>query len=401
MGPSIPVLAQTLVDIRTTQAIRSDAGTISYRAAIGDCTDLTSVQISAGGTQETLEPSQASRVSSSPIACEFAFNGVGDGSLNPQVTLNFRDASTQVYAESFQVENNDPSLTFDSVSLAEVAGTQQLIIQVTASDDTDLQYVSIAATGLRASDLRSAGGVVDKARQTAFASSQGNIRTYPKTDDQTQFSLSIPVTQALDANAIAHDGVVLLDVSAVDASGNQVNFSKIAFTGSDVNETALGLQVAPTKLIFTNSLETATIVPYVDFQFRGLTPLPGLGNGVSYVSSHPDLVDVTPGGLVYPLQETGANSVTITVTYPGVGPVDIPVEVNFSKVLTQLQVAGLNANGQLELERLNSWFDLPAVTGLFDDGSTAEIGTQLQFEYILGTGASGILQVDTDGRLLA
>ncbi|MGD8594287.1 MAG: hypothetical protein PVF82_15750, partial [Gammaproteobacteria bacterium] len=317
MGPSIPVLAQTLVDIRTTQAIGSSAGTISYRAAIGDCTDLTSIQISAGGTQETLEPSQASRVENSPTACDFSFNGTGDGMLNPQVTLNFRDGSNQVFTETFQVEQNPPDLKFSSVSIQLLDGVQHIIVQAEANDDVDLSYVAFSVSGIKASTLRASGGVIDDAKAEAFADTGGMVRIYPEQESQTLYALTVPVTQTLDADTIAHDGVVLLDIMAVDASGNQQSVSTIAFTGDDVIEEASALSVSPSQVIFSTMLETATIIPSVDFQFRGLTKLPGAGSGVSYVSSHPDLIAVTPGGVVYPLQETNGQSVTITVGYPG------------------------------------------------------------------------------------
>lgn len=57
---------------------------------------------------------------------------------------------------------------------------------------------------------------------------------------------------------------------AVDASGNQKSFSTIAFTGDNVDEVANSLVASPSRIIFTNLLETATIGPSVDFQFRGL-----------------------------------------------------------------------------------------------------------------------------------
>jgi hypothetical protein len=62
-------------------------------------------------------------------------------------------------------------------------------------------------------------------------------------------------------------------------------------------------------------LETATLIPSVAFQFRGLTPLPGPGNGIAYESSHPDLIGVTAGGTVYPLAETNGANIPDYVTF--------------------------------------------------------------------------------------
>ncbi|MCG8435138.1 MAG: Ig-like domain-containing protein, partial [Gammaproteobacteria bacterium] len=316
-------------------------------------------------------------------------------------TLDFQDGSQQFHSEEFSVEDNSPSLTFNKVSIADVEGQQFLVVEVSADDDVDMRHVGVDMTGLRASDLRSAGGVIAKAREQAFADTQGTIRVHPEFDGQTQFLLSVPVSRPLSPEAIASDGVVFLGLVAVDASGNQRATSTIAFTGDDVVEEATQLTASPTAIIFNNLLQTASIVPSVDFQFRGVTPLPGAGNGVRYSSSHPQLVAVTPGGLVYPLRETGGEAVSISVTFPGLDPVVIPVTVDITKQLTGLQVENLNAAGQFELERLNTKTAFPEVFGLFDDGSRLSVASQFELEYLPGTGASGILEVDAKGNLLA
>jgi hypothetical protein len=213
-------------------------------------------------------------------AYEFSFNGTGTGRYAPQVSVTFADGSTQVHNESFQVETNRPQLAFKQVQLADLDGQQHLILSAEASDDVDISYVSFSATGLRASDLRAAGGVVDRAREKAFAGTDGADRVYPGSEDQALFVLNLPVHEALDADAIAHDGVVLIDIMAVDASGNQSALSRIAFTGDDVVEEASNLQVSPANIIFTNLLETVTLIPSVEYQFRGRTPLPGAGNNI-------------------------------------------------------------------------------------------------------------------------
>jgi hypothetical protein len=140
-----------------------------------------------------------------------------------------------------------------------------LIIEATVHDDTDIQYVGFSATGLRASDLRAAGGIVDIARKNAFAATDGIQKVYPHADDQGLFELVLPVRSELDAAAIAHDGVVLIDIVAVDSSGNQSSLSQISFTGKDVVEEASDLQVNPSQITFTNLLETATLIPSVNF----------------------------------------------------------------------------------------------------------------------------------------
>ncbi|MGD8642354.1 MAG: hypothetical protein PVG89_17075, partial [Gammaproteobacteria bacterium] len=251
------------VDIRSSETISEFRSSAAFVLSVSDCTDLTAVDVAAGSFIANIPVSEATRVASDATACEFRFTGSGSGYLNPQATLHFRDNTSQQYAEALQVETTRPTVALQGVSLAAVDNQQKLIVQVSVSEDTDLRFTSFSVLGLRASDLRASGGVVDKARQTAFAATNGNVKVYPRSDDQQTFDLVIPVTNTLDAEAISHDGLVLLDVTAVDASGNLGVFSKIAFTGSDVNETAQSLQANPTSIIFTNLLESVSIVPLV------------------------------------------------------------------------------------------------------------------------------------------
>ncbi|HJK91330.1 MAG TPA: Ig-like domain-containing protein, partial [Polyangiaceae bacterium LLY-WYZ-15_(1-7)] len=304
------------------------------------------------------------------------------------------DGTTETHVETFAFERTAPSLVFEGVRLASFDGAQHLVVTVQASDDVDLSYVALSAVGLRASDLRREGGIVEAARRTAFADTGGFERVFPDSDDQRSFELALPVTTPLGPAEIASNGLVLVEALAVDASGNQASLSEIAFTGGDVEEEALGLSVRPERIVFTTLLESASIVPTVEYQFRGATPLPGSGSGVSYASSHPERVAVTPAGLVYPLAETAGVEVSIRVTYPGLPPVDVPVEVDPSKSLVGLRLEGLDAEGRLVLPRLASPTALPEVTGLFDDGTEAAVGTQFPLEVL--SADPGRLRVDRD-----
>ncbi|MEJ2165964.1 MAG: Ig-like domain-containing protein, partial [Desulfobacterales bacterium] len=393
--------AESEVDIRAGGVITAEQDSIAYILSVADCTELISAAVTAGETDAVLALSEARRTAGSAGGCEFDFTAAGEGRFSPQATLKFQDGTTQTHSESFQVERTPPELVFEGVTLSDFNSRQHLVVSVRASDDVDLRYVGFDVTGLRASDLRAAGGVVARARERAFAATGGFQRVYPGSDDQALFALPVAVAGELSAEAIAHDGVVLVDIVAVDASGNQSSLSKISFTGDDVVEAASDLAVQPAGIIFTNLLETAVLTPSVNFQFRGRTPLPGRGSGVAYASSHPDLIAVTTGGIVYPLAETGAETVTITVSYPDLDPVEIPVQVDLTKYLTSLEVADVNAEGQWILDRLNTHFALPNVVGVFNDNSRSEISSQFALEYILDDSTAGILELDEKAGLLA
>ncbi|MFC1748126.1 Ig-like domain-containing protein, partial [Pseudomonadota bacterium] len=387
------VYADVDIDVRVSGGLSSSTDSAEYVASISNCTDLTSLEIASGDFNKTYLPSETSRVKGSPIACQLPFKSSGVGHLTTQITLNFSDGSVQSHSESFISESTPPQLAFSSVSLESINNQQSLITTVTATDDTDISFVRFSVDGIRASELRAAGGVVEEARKTAFTSSAGNVRVYPTLEGQSSFSLILPVENELDSDAITHDGVVLLNLTAVDASGNQSSFSKIAFTGDDVAEVAQDLSVSPNKIVFTNLLETATVIPSVQFQFRGLTALPGAGSGAQYSSSRPDLIAVTNGGVIYPLAETLGQPVVISVSYPGLTPIDVPVEVDVSKTITALQVDDVDTGGQFVINRLNQAVDIPTVFAVFSDGSRTEIGSQFPITYTLGEGTSGILEV--------
>src|SRR5690606_19734781 len=233
---------------------------------------------------------------------------------------------------------------------------------------------------------------IAKAAKTASADSGGYARLYPISDDQTQFSLSLPNRERLDGAAIAHDAIVLVNVIVEDASGNQSTYSDIVFVGDDVQENVEGLSVAPHKLIFSNALEEAQLVPSLNFQFRGWTPVPGSGNGMTYSSSNSNEVYVTEAGRVYPLKETGEAGVELTVRYAGQDPVTVPVAVNYSKQLTALKLAGIGGNHLLTLSSLNKYYALPEVVAAFDDGSEAPLTHPRAVTVTLPDSANGMLE---------
>ncbi|HXK18398.1 MAG TPA: Ig-like domain-containing protein, partial [Polyangiaceae bacterium] len=385
--------AAVTLDIYTVVPLRDNPSAASYELAISDCTRVVSLDIDQGGSTRTLATSDFTRQPGSSSACSARFELSGARLLQPAVNLHFNDGSAQSYSESFAIEQAQPELTFEGVALTNVAGEQHLDVTVTAHDDVDLSAVTFDVVGLTASDLRAVGGVVEAARRNAFAKLLAPERVRPTRDGQTEFSVSIPVTTRLTADQIAHDGVVMLDVAALDASGNETRISRIAFTGGDVQEEVLGLHANPSRILFTSLLESATVIPTVDFQFRGPTALPGLGTGATYESSHPNLVAVSRAGVVTPIAETGNSQVFITVGYPGASSVQVPVEVNQSRHLVRLET-GEPASGTFPLQRLNTWYALPPVFGVFDDGSRLPVTDQFPRDVTLEPAASGLLSYD-------
>ncbi|NOX26700.1 MAG: hypothetical protein GXP21_00655 [Gammaproteobacteria bacterium] len=249
--------------------------------------------------------------------------------------------------------------------------------------------------------MRNAGGVIAEARRSAFVVSQESQRVYPVDNDQTQYALRLLISEPLSQEEIAFDSIVLVNAAAVDASGNQTSFSRIAFTGEDIQEEANALIVSQEPIVINSPLQTPVISPSVEFQFRGLVNLSGPGNGITYESLRPDLVGVTDGGVIFALAETEGVDVTISVTYPGLDPVLIPVLVDFSKVLTDLRLVGLADGESFELHSLNTFVDIPALLGVFDDGSTTLVSGQFTPSITVNETFSSLLELDNRRRLAA
>jgi hypothetical protein len=164
--------ADVSIDIRV-DGVLTGGSTTRYVAAVDDCADLVSLQVSAGTTnQQTLSVSDAR--ASSGTGCEFTFEVTGDTQLSPQVVVNLADGTSESHGETFELETTQPDLAFQSVSLSELDGRQHLIVSATASDLVDISYVGFSVLGLRASALRAAGGVVERARAVAFL--EGSLR---------------------------------------------------------------------------------------------------------------------------------------------------------------------------------------------------------------------------------
>ncbi|MBK6810765.1 MAG: hypothetical protein IPG81_18075 [Sandaracinaceae bacterium] len=258
-------------------------------------------------------------------------------------------------------------------------------------------------------DLRNAGGVVDIARAHAFAATNGAERVHPDSEGQGTFQVELEVRTPLSEAEWAQNGLVLVEAVAVDASGNQVSISKLAFTGTDVNERALGLSPQPERLVLNSLLASEQIRPVVNFEFRGPTPLVGGGTGVRYVSSHPNLVGVTSSGVVYAVAATGSESVHITVSYPNAGglsgepaewSVNVPVVVDPTLEVTALRIDELTPEGALLIPRLNSSQRLPRVFATFNNGSESEIVSQYPLAWSVLPLAEGSLEV-IGGRVVA
>ena len=381
-------------DIRVQSSLSPNQEKVVYELFIENCQDVVNIS-----NNSSIESVDIVPVIDSSGHCSSSFEATSN-LLNPSVTLNLISNSTQLVTESFAYETNKPSISLNSISINQQGASQQLIVSLSASDDTDISYLKYDLVGIRASDLRSVGGVVDNAKAKAFATTSGQKILYPTVENQTEYILSVPLKEAISSDVIAHDGLVMIDASATDSSGNTVSVSKISFTGSDVQENVTSLTSDLNTIVISNSLETVAVVPFLDFQFRGRTAVNPTEHGITFTSSDESIVRVDSNGLVYPVQETLANNVYIEMVYPGLPAVQIPVSIDYTKVLTGIEVVGSNS-ATFILPKLNDWIDLPKIRGVFNDGSFKELNPVRDLDLQLLTGYEGILLLNSSRQLLS
>jgi hypothetical protein len=394
--------AVTDIDIRVTDtAAIGGAGSVEYAASFTDCLNLTTIDVGSSGSLTPVDLADLQFYNQSRNSCFVTFSLDSASRLEPAVEISLSNGELQSHAESFSDENFSPELNFDTVEIVGTEGDQSLVVSVDAVEDTDIAYLSFNIIGLSASDLRASGGVIAEAKNRAFLNTQTAVRVYPSTDDQTKFSYSGQLRRNLSAEEIAFDAIILADITIIDSSGNHSSLSKVAFTGDSIQEEARALIVSETPIVINNSLQTPVIIPAVDFQFRGVVNLGGLGNNITYSSSHPDLIGVTQGGVIFALQETNGVGVTITVSFPGLADAFIPVEADFSKELVGISLAGVDASTPFLLPSLNTYYPLPEIQGVFDDGSRTLIAGHWTPRLTISSAASTFLQQNSRQELRA
>ncbi|WP_143873611.1 Ig-like domain-containing protein [Catenovulum sediminis] len=381
-------------DIRVNGSLVTASQQQSYYLVIDQCSQITQI-----ATQKNLGFSDAELsdlVHIDKDTCQFKFTQEDEYKWQPAVKLTYADGIVEQVTESFSWEQTAPEISIQSIDLVEVAGEQGVVISITASDNTDLTRLSANVLGLKASDLKSVGGVIDDAKQTAFIQEQ-ELSQYPQYDGQPEYSFFFPFSQNLSQAEFAANGLLVLTVSAEDASGNINSYSDVRLAGDNISEKVLGFSVSPQNITITDLLQSVSILPEVEFEFRGATLLPGAGNGVTYSSSQPDLVDVTTAGVVYAKRDAQGETAEIYVDYPGQVQQVISIQVNSARQLTGFAFSSDNSLSNLSLSQLNQDFTLPEIYAVFDDGSINQISNQFDISISLPSQANGLLSLSQDG----
>lgn len=176
-------------DIRLSSQLSSFETEKEFSVSVSDCTKLAHIE-----HESAIYPvSDAIRLSNSQIGCQF----VGLTKLmadQSQISIDLvgTNGSVETISESFILENEAPLLNLLSSSVS-VEPSQLVNLTFSTSDDTDLSYLKVSVQGLRVSDLRNAGGVVEAVKNESFIDFSG--RFYPTSDLSTEISMSIPLSK--------------------------------------------------------------------------------------------------------------------------------------------------------------------------------------------------------------
>ncbi|MEO1268774.1 MAG: hypothetical protein AAFX99_11795, partial [Myxococcota bacterium] len=382
MGSPTHVRADDAIDIRS-YGIYTGGSSDRFVARLEDCHQITSVVLA--GSQEQIGRDRLRPDAQGVCEVEFEVAGGADKQPGVLVTRSNEAGVVESYHEDFSVESEPPTLRVEGdeplrfIDHDEGSG-QSLAIDLMASDNVDVSYINVSVLGLRASDLRSVGGVIDRARPMAFADSGGFVRQYPRQGGGDEpFHVVVPMRSVLSQEEIQHDGIVLLEAYAVDASGNQQSISRLLTTGDSLRDPVQGLRLRRDRVVFNHILQTDQLTPVVTYTYRGDVEMAGAGRGISYSSSNPDQIRVSEGGLIYPVAPTDGAGVTITAVWDGAceSPQGEPqtceasLQVVYNPTLTLKRLELRDGDGAplspatVELPRLNRFFPLPALAGVF------------------------------------
>ncbi|MBQ0726991.1 MAG: hypothetical protein KBT77_06540, partial [Thalassolituus oleivorans] len=356
------VSSQSLADdIRLVDSLSSLVSDKEFSVYISDCNDLTGLSYNgeffpvAGAIRGGLF---------SASACEF--KGLKSNILSGtsiEVDLQKVDGEVSTLSEIFNFDANDPEITLNQLAIDLSNGSQELNVELGATDDTDVSFIEVNISGYKVSEIRNLDGVVHHDSLIPFVNFTGKI--YP-TDNGGNVAFSIGLERELTSDEVAGDGILIVEATVVDPSGNSSSLSEFRYTGDSIDDQLTSLSVPGDGVLFTDMLDTVQIIPTGVYKYRGSVPLIGRGSGLSFTVSNPELVGVTSNGVIYPKKQESIDGIEITVTHTSGLSVIVPVELNFER-----SVIGIK--WELEevpnLDGLNIWHEMPALALAYDDGS--------------------------------
>ena len=320
-------------------------------------------------------------------SCQFLHEFSSSASHNPTATINTLDGDIS-YQESFAVDVISPQLILENLSLISNGAKQALLLEFTVTDNIDISSVNLDVLGVSAGLLSSKGGVIDEVDEFAFVKTERMIkRPMPGTD---RIAFEIPLDTSLTVDQIDRDSLVFIDAYALDSSANISTISTIRSLGGTLEEKPKALKLDAEEIKFTDPLETIFLMPEVDFEFTGLVDMSGSGTGVTYEVSDTRYIQVANDGRIIPLSENLAAPLFITIRYPGVDDLIVPVTVEFSKELESLEVS----DNELVLPSLGQYYSIQNIFAVYDDGSKTRLPATIPLVIAVDSPYESVLDVN-------
>ena len=154
-------------DLRLESPIRSNTDLVSASFEASDCSGLISLEVNS----QTIE-----------ISAENTHSTQGGGCLVKGIETQLQGGAIQVnittqegsdfYQEQYAVETNAPTLSLQASSVS-VAEQQSLKLMFDVQDDVDVSYLDVDVVGVKASDIRNNGGVVNSDAVPRFLATLG------------------------------------------------------------------------------------------------------------------------------------------------------------------------------------------------------------------------------------
>ncbi|ASP40172.1 hypothetical protein CHH28_16470 [Bacterioplanes sanyensis] len=343
-------------DLRLDSPLRSPTDLVSVSFLAKDCENLTRLEVNSDDVEVSAENTHS--IDGGGCVVKGIETHLSSGSIGVQV---YRGSESDYYQENYSVETVAPSLALLGSSVSGSEGQQSLRLVFEAHDDTDIAYLDVDVSGVKASDIRNNGGVVNSDAVPPFLSYSSRHFPAPGTNE---VNVSAVFDRQLDASTLAGDGILIINAVAVDASGNSQTISEYRYTGDSIEDELQSLSYPVDKLFLTSILDRIQLTPNALFKYRGEVVLLGSDSGLSYSVSDDGIIGVDGQGVLYLKEETPTTG-NIVISHTDGLSISVPVEVDLSKTVERF----VWAEGPV-LSGLNTLHELPVIAVEYDDGSS-------------------------------
>ena len=302
-------------------------------------------------------------------------------------------------SENFYYEDEAPGITLIQSGVS-AGGQQEANLSFEINDNVDVSYISLEVLGLKASEIRNAGGVINAPGVQPFIQVEKVL--YPVAEDDSVVNVNIPFTRALSDAEITGDGILIINAEVVDSSGNTASLSEFRYTGDSIDDELMSIRAPSDGYLITSMLDLIQVIPVGTYKFRGEVPLLGGSTPVSFSVSDDTVLGVTDVGVLFPRREVNSQNLPddlfLTIRFPGQNEIDIPVRTDFSRSIRNINFTGYPEinNGSYSpviFAGLNRFHELPGLTAVYDDGTTQELPSGIRYSMAIDSSLDSVVEL--------